>query len=163
MPNRLKSDPWFTSRRGRILDVGCGGGELLAEFKKAGWDTLGLEPFCEESPLAKGLGVEIIKVSFEEAKLAPAQFDIVIMTHVLEHLHEPLTALRKAADVLVPGGMIYVEVPNLDSLSFRVFRSRWAQVDAPRHLSHFTLRTMVKLSGFAGLKLWRKVMVFAKH
>jgi 2-polyprenyl-3-methyl-5-hydroxy-6-metoxy-1,4-benzoquinol methylase len=163
IPGRLESDTYFTERRGRVLDVGTGGGELLLEFHKRGWEVEGLEPFCEPSPPAKEAGLDIKKVPFEKARLPASYFNIILMSHTLEHMHQPLEALRKAASLLVQGGMAYVEVPNFGSLSRRLFESRWAHFEVPRHLHQFTPQTMKLLSGKVGFHLEKTRHVAASH
>jgi 2-polyprenyl-3-methyl-5-hydroxy-6-metoxy-1,4-benzoquinol methylase len=153
IPERLDSDPHFERRCGRVLDVGTGDGQLLVEFQKRGWEAEGLEPFCEPSSQVKELGLEVMNSSFEKANLPAGRYDVVLMSHVLEHMHEPLEALRKAARLLAPGGLAYVEVPNFNSLCRRVFGVRWAHLEVPRHLNQFTSRTIKNLARKAGLHL----------
>jgi SAM-dependent methyltransferase len=153
IPERLDSDVRFKQRRGRVLDVGTGDGQLLVEFQKRGWEAEGLEPFCEPSPQVRELGLKVMNSSFEEAILPAGRYDVVLMSHVLEHMHKPLEALRKVARLLVPGGLAYVEVPNFNSLCRRFFGVRWAHLEVPRHLNQFTPRTIEKLARKASLRL----------
>lgn len=153
IPVRLRRDPYFVRRRGRVLDVGTGGGELLVEFHRHGWEPTGLEPFCEPSPLIKDLGVTIIRTPFKTADLPASHYNVVIFNYVLEHLHDPLDALRKAQRALVPGGMVYVGVQNFDCILRRMLGARWYPLEVPRHMNQFTPRTMSKLARAAGLRL----------
>ena len=113
--------------------------------------------------LAKGLGLDIKKTSFEQAELPAGRYDVVLMSHVLEHVHEPLKMLRKAAELLAPGGMAYVEVPNFDCLLRRIFGSLWAHLEVPRHLNQFTPRTMRMLAKKAGLRVAKVRHVAGSH
>jgi SAM-dependent methyltransferase len=153
IPERLDSDPYFTGRRGRVLDVGTGGGELLVEFHKRGWDATGLEPFCEPSPLVKDPGIEIVRTPFIDADLPPEHYNVVIMNYVFEHLHDPLDALRKASYILAPGGMVYIGVQNFDCFCRRILGPRWFPLEVPRHMNQFTPRVMAKFAQAAGLRL----------
>jgi SAM-dependent methyltransferase len=153
LPESLAGEPRFAGRTCRVLDVGTGGGELLAGFHKLGWETTGIEPYCEPSALAEELGLDIRREPFELAELPASRYDLVLLSHVLEHMHDPLAGLRKAATLLAPGGLAYVEVPNYDSLCRRIFGPRWAHFEAPRHLSQFTPRTVSLLAKAAGLRL----------
>ena len=64
----------------------------------------------------------------------------------LEHVHEPRLAVRAAREVLRPGGLLVVYVPNLGSWSFRTFGEHWFALDLPRHLTHFTPETLGRTS-----------------
>src|SRR5205807_1625269 len=61
---------------------------------------------------------------------------------VLEHVHEPRVLLEAAHHALRPGGWLFASVPNLDSWGFRKFGRSWFPLDPPRHLLHFTPRTL---------------------
>jgi SAM-dependent methyltransferase len=97
------------------------------------------------------LGLPALLGSLPHADLRPRTFDVVTMWHSLEHVHDPMTALREAYRLLAPGGRLLVAVPNIDSLAFRWFGSAWYGLDLPRHLTHFapwTLQLMLERVGF---------------
>jgi SAM-dependent methyltransferase len=134
---------------GRVLDLGCGAGENLETLSKRGWDVFGVEP----SPAVAARVVERLHVSddrivvaaAEQASFAPSTFDLVVMSHVLEHLHEPRDVLRHVHDWLAPGGRLLIRVPNASSLESRIFGRFWFGLDVPRHLAHFTPETLARL------------------
>jgi 2-polyprenyl-3-methyl-5-hydroxy-6-metoxy-1,4-benzoquinol methylase len=73
------------------------------------------------------------------------------MWHSLEHVHDPVATLRSAFQLLVPGGLLLVAVPNVESAPARWFGADWFGLDLPRHLTHFskaTLGEMLAVSGF---------------
>ncbi|MNT33906.1 bifunctional 3-demethylubiquinone-9 3-methyltransferase/ 2-octaprenyl-6-hydroxy phenol methylase [compost metagenome] len=79
------------------------------------------------------------------------RFDVVTMNHVLEHLHDPAAALRKAYDLLQPGGLLWLATPNLASSGHRVFAQDWLHLDPPRHLvlvEADALKQLLKRIGF---------------
>src|SRR5690606_859243 len=89
--------------------------------------------------------------SLPHPQLRPGSFDVVTMWHSLEHVHRPLQILREAFKLLVPGGRLIVATPNIAGWPFRWFRPAWFGLDLPRHLTHFTprtLRTMIECAGF---------------
>jgi len=95
----------------RVLEVGCATGQLLRDFKDAGWSVLGIEPttvFAEYG--SRVHGIEIRPTLFEEAEL-PGRFDLVILSQVLEHVEDPDAVLMRAASLLGPGGRLYISVP----------------------------------------------------
>jgi predicted SAM-dependent methyltransferase len=73
------------------------------------------------------------------------------MWHSLEHVHDPLSILREAYQLLVPQGRLVIAVPNIESWPYRWFGRSWFGLDLPRHLTHFcpgTLRAMLECAGF---------------
>jgi|SRR5687767_10481749 len=104
-------------RRGNILDIGCGRGELLWAAREAGWECVGLDPSPEYVEWArKNFGVEARLGTLEQMKFADASFDAVIMNGVIEHLYEPFNTLTEVLRVLKPNGVFYFDAPNEDGL-----------------------------------------------
>jgi SAM-dependent methyltransferase len=126
-------------RRLRILDAGCGTGLFLKFARDAGHDVHGVE--LSESAVAYGrhvYGLPLETGTIESADLPNAAFDVVTMWHVLEHMVDPVEALRVVERVLKPGGLLLFGVPNIASLEANLFGRRWFSLDAPRHLVHFS-------------------------
>jgi 2-polyprenyl-3-methyl-5-hydroxy-6-metoxy-1,4-benzoquinol methylase len=131
---------------GRVLDIGCGRGLLLAAFRQRGWQTQGTElsePAARYARQVAGVTVEIGRV--EEIGFPANQFDAVTMWHVLEHVHDPRVVLAEANRILKPGGVLLVGVPNFSGLEARFFRDKWFHLDVPRHITHLT-KAMLKSS-----------------
>ena len=134
---------------GALLDVGCATGDFLQMAQANGWRGRGLEVSQAQVEAAREAGVEAeICMDFPAAPLAD-RYDAVTFNHVLEHVPSPRTYLSKAIGLLKPGGVILVAVPNFDSLSRRLFGRYWMHLDLPRHLFHFSPRTLSAL--FASL------------
>ena len=140
---------------GRIHDVGCGKGRFLGAAKAAGWDVLGVE-FAPASAEAarRNFGVDVVVGDFLELRL-DGGFDVVTMWHVLEHLPNPAAALERAAELLRPSGRIVISVPNIDSLQARFGGEEWFHLDLPRHLYHFSPRSLSAIVERAGLRVAR--------
>lgn len=96
-------------------------------------------------------GLDVHHGTLEDAEIPPASCDIVVMWHVLEHLPDPVAALRQIAEIVTPGGLILAAVPNFGSFEARLFSRRWYSLDAPRHLIHFTPDTLRSAASRAGL------------
>jgi hypothetical protein len=90
---------------------------------------------------------------FAEQRIGRARFDAITMWHFLEHDYDPLRSLRHAWSALTPGGLLIVEVPRLDSLSFRLFGSRWPGVQAPQHTALFDKDRLVQIVSSAGFEV----------
>ena len=136
---------------GRILDIGCGKGLLLAGLQKTGWEVFGTELSEVSAQIAGGAGITVYNLPVEECPFEPESFDVVTLYHSLEHMINPQETLKAVHGLLRPGGFLVVEVPNIGSWYARVFNTAWFHLDVPRHLYHFnrhTLRRMLEACGF---------------
>jgi SAM-dependent methyltransferase len=139
----------------RLLDVGCGTGVYLEAMAKRGWSVHGVEP----DAVAAARAVErlqpppgrIVVGRIEDSDFPREEFDLVTMAHVLEHLHEPRKVLESIHQLLRPGGLVRLWLPNFESIERRIFGKSWFGLDVPRHLYHFdpqTITALLKVSGF---------------
>ncbi len=141
---------------GSILDVGCGTGEFLLEMKRAGWRTFGLEPSEQASTFARRLLEDQVytgPISERSLEVLSPEWDVITLWHVLEHLHEPLGALRLLQRRLKPDGLLLVAVPNVGSYDAGVYGPDWIALDPPRHLYHFTPTTMQSVLNQCGFRI----------
>jgi len=132
--------------QGRALDVGCGRGELVAALRRAGIDAHGIDPseHAVRNAVPGAIGhVELGLV--ETAAVGQEEVDLVILSHVLEHCHDPGGLLLHVRRMLRPGGYLYVEVPNALSWEARALGQYWGGWDVPRHCYHFSPETLVRL------------------
>ncbi|MEA3416270.1 MAG: class I SAM-dependent methyltransferase [Thermodesulfobacteriota bacterium] len=141
----------FGGTPGRILDIGCGKGLLLAGLRKKGWKVFGTELSEVSAQIAGTAGITVYNLPVEECPFEPESFDVATLYHSLEHMTNPLKTLRAVHGLLRPGGSLVVEVPNIGSWYAKAFGTAWFHLDAPRHLYHFnrhTLRRMLEACGF---------------
>ena len=139
---------------GRLLDVGCGTGDLAAVFMRHGWQASGIEPSEQAAQFAREAGIDAVNGTLADAPWEDGHFDAIVFNHSLEHIDKPAEALAEAARLLRPGGLLAVAVPNFGSWHRRLFGSAWFQLDLPRHLQHFdrdSLGGLVKRSGMQPL------------
>lgn len=97
---------------GTVLDVGCGSGEGLEVARRRGWKGIGLEPVEASAARARARGLDVRTCSLTDAGLPRASFDVVVASHVLEHMVDPVKFLAELAHHARPGGLVAVEVPN---------------------------------------------------
>ncbi|HEU0010786.1 MAG TPA: class I SAM-dependent methyltransferase [Verrucomicrobiae bacterium] len=146
---------------GRVLDVGCGRGLLLRAFRERRWKVDGTE--LSESAAAFARDALKIPVTVAPAASLPwpdRTFDAVSMWHVLEHVPDPRAALREAARVLQPDGVLFAGAPNFGSPEARWARDKWFHLDVPRHLTHLTQASLSSALTSAGFEV-RRVSFFA--
>jgi SAM-dependent methyltransferase len=134
-----------------VLDVGCAVGSFLQRIRTSSGATVVGVDFKDLSAHPSLHGVEFHRSLFYEALLADQRFDLVTMWHFLEHDYDPPRSLQTAMRVLKPGGTLVVEVPRLDSRTFRWFGDRWPGLQAPQHtvlLDREHLLALVRHAGF---------------
>jgi len=141
--------------RGRLLDVGCGSGELLEALRDDGWRVRGVEPSTRSAEIARTQrGLDVQTAAFDDAALPESSCDVVVLAAVLEHLHDPLAALTRARRLLTPGGLVAVLfLPRFDAPQARLFGPRWIGLDLPRHLYQFETRTFAAAAKAAELRV----------
>jgi SAM-dependent methyltransferase len=129
-------------RPGRLLDVGCGDGELDGLLIESGWSVVGVEPSAAACRLARERGVDAREGTLGTVELEPLGFDAVLFNHSLEHFDHPGAALSRAACALRPGGVMLISAPNFDCRARRRFGADWFHLDLPRHRVHFGERSL---------------------
>ena len=153
---RFGGIPAFINK-GKLLDVGCGDGLFINELKGLGWLVYGLEIDQETVKRVQGSGLEVRCGRFEDFDFKSQKYDVVRLWHVLEHFKNPNFNLRKISSILKPGGQIILGIPNVNSLYSKIFKQDWSGFDVPRHLYHFSSRTIKKIlveCGYSDIKIY---------
>jgi SAM-dependent methyltransferase len=140
---------------GKILEVGCGDGSLLVIMKAHGWDASGTDISSVAVKLSqKKIGKnKVIKGYLKNANFDSVSFDAICLRHVLEHLENPLEDLQEINRILKNNGILCLIVPNIESISFRMFGENWFHLDIPRHCYHYSFNTLRLLASKAGFEL----------
>lgn len=146
--------PWVG--QGRLLDVGCGHGVNAALLAQQGWQVYGLD--LSQTAVAHArqlLGERVETGDLLTVKYGARAFDVVLMSHSLEHMYHLSAVLAEARRILDEEGLLVIAVPNADSLEARLFGRWWVNWDPPRHLYHFTRTTLRRLLERAGFRVIR--------
>jgi len=139
-------------RRGSLLDVGSGTGEVLLAARGRGWRTQGVEPERTAAAMAAGRGLDVVVAQLEDSQLPERSFDVVSAFHVLEHIPDSRAFLSTMARWARPGGFVAVEVPNWRSVQRRRLREGWSNLRPREHLVHFTPATLRGAFRAAGIE-----------
>lgn len=160
---QLRNFEKLIGRKGSVLDVGCGNGSFLEYAKRNGWETSGAD--IRLSPETANLTCPLFEGRLTEIDFGSAHFDVIRFNHVIEHLQNPLIELARCRELLNPGGLVFVGVPNLAGVSPRIKnlqsrlglkKKRWRHYAATHHLYFFTpatLRRMIDKAGFV-VRFW---------
>jgi SAM-dependent methyltransferase len=135
----------------QVLDVGCAVGTFLDHLHRTSGARVTGVDFKDLSSAATMRNVEFHCGLFYDAALAADRFDLVTMWHFLEHDYDPMRSLATSRRVLNRDGTLIIEVPRLDSRTFRWFGDRWPGLQAPQHTVLYdrdTLLRAVRKSGF---------------
>ncbi|MDH5781981.1 MAG: class I SAM-dependent methyltransferase, partial [Dehalococcoidia bacterium] len=142
---------------GRILDVGCGRGRMLDEFKRRGWETFGTELSEQAAGAAREeFGLNVRSIPLEDWGFEDKFFDAITLWHVLEHLPDPRGTLREVSRILKDDGLLVVSTPNFDSFQAKVSKEKWFHLDVPRHYYHFSTGTLTQMLESVGFRVWRQ-------
>ena len=143
--------------RGKLLEIGSFLGLFLERIRAAGWQVVGLEPYMPVADYSRAkYGLEIIEGVLPNAALPAAHFDAAMMMHVIEHLPDPAENLRELRRVLKPGGVLTVETPRFNSLSFKLLGRRERSIqNCPGHIFFFTEQTLRQMLEQNGFKVFR--------
>jgi SAM-dependent methyltransferase len=139
-------------RPGALLDVGCSSGPFLRTLRDGPWKLYGLEISPDEAKTAEASsGAEVFVGTVLDAPFPDESFEVITACHFLEHAHELREVVRTMWRWLKPGGILYIQVPNIESFESYIFKSYWYGLELPRHLWHFSpasLRELLRPAGF---------------
>ncbi|WP_275547208.1 class I SAM-dependent methyltransferase [Pseudomonas sp. Marseille-Q0931] len=165
-PWRLKLDYYgrhLTRSRaekpGRLLDIGCGNGAFLSRAIDMGWQVQGCEIDPKAVATCRSIGIDATEGDAFHPSLLEQSFDVITMSHVLEHVTDQPQLLQRAYNLLRPGGMLWLALPNPESIGLRVSGSAWHALHPPYHLcipSQAILLSWLKEKGFSDIRFLRR-------
>ena len=146
----------YLPNRGILLDFGTYCGIFLKVAKERGWEAYGLEPLPGPGIFARSRGLNVFTGTLDGGKFPPEnfpeRFDVITASQVFEHLVNPVATLAALKPLIQPGGLIVLDVPNIDSIFVRSLGKR-SRIFQPDHLSFFNRRTLTKLATDQGFKV----------
>ncbi len=146
-----------------LLDVGCGSGEFLTQARQLGWTTTGVEFDPQAAEVARRDGNEVFVGTLEQAEFRNEQFDVITLSHVIEHLPHPNVTLSECNRIMKPGGVLWVATPNASSSGSRKYGRYWRGLEPPRHLIVFDaaeLQRAFQRAGFRDVRLFAGDITF---
>ncbi|MDA3896726.1 MAG: class I SAM-dependent methyltransferase [Desulfobacteraceae bacterium] len=151
-----RSVMWLSAHPGgKLLDIGCGNGVFLFNMQKHGWNVYGVEtdPKAVQNARKKFNLEKIHLGTLEDAGLTDATFDAITMNHVIEHMLDPIDAIKNCFRLLKPGGVLVIATPNAESIGAMHFKSLWRGWEPPRHIHIFSPRSLSLVAEQAGFHI----------
>jgi SAM-dependent methyltransferase len=140
----LERDLRARSAQGRVLDIGCATGALLEKLRDRGWAVSGVEISPAAEYARKERSLDVRSLPLEENRFPSASFDLVLASHLIEHLNDPASFVREVHRILVPGGRFIVTTPNISGFQAGLFRNHWRSAIFD-HLYLFSIKTLSRL------------------
>lgn len=140
-----KKESWlreFTKKDFEVLDVGAGTGSFVKFLRSKGWVASGTEPNGKARGLAKDKDVDLYATLDE---ISGKKYGILTLWHVLEHFEDLDKGIEKLLDLIREDGTLFIAVPNFKSHDAIYYREFWAGYDVPRHLWHFSRKSVDKI------------------
>jgi len=125
-----------------LLDIGSASGFFLESAKEKGWEVLGIELSPPAIEFSRSRGLDILEETFDEIDFGSRKFTVITMFDVLEHLPNPATTIHKIKNLLNPGGLLYLYIPNWNSASRLILGTKAHFIWPTHHLTYFTPKTI---------------------
>lgn len=148
----------------RLLDIGCGDGNFLKIANELGYAAEGLEFDAQAVAAARRSGLNVHHGGLPQTGLATGEWDVITLSQVIEHVHDPLASLREMARLLRSDGTLWLATPNVDAPGHTRFGPHWRGLEPPRHLALFSshaLRRCLEQAGFEDIRFRRQGPVSA--
>ena len=130
---------------GKFLDIGCGNGSRLLKMRNLGWQVTGVELNKKAFNECVNHNLNVFNSTLENTKFEDNSFDVVYMSHLVEHLANPCEIFEIVNNILKPNGLLYIKTPNRNSLGRKIFGKYWYANDIPRHLFLFSKTSLVNV------------------
>ncbi|NMF88458.1 class I SAM-dependent methyltransferase [Aromatoleum petrolei] len=135
---------------GALLDVGCGNGQFLSMAREMGWNAEGVDFDECAVNAARSAGLQVRLGGIELFDGERERYDVITLSHVIEHIHDPIDLLGRIHRLLKPGGILWLETPNLSSAGHRLYGPNWRGLEPPRHLVLFNATSLCSVLYKAG-------------
>jgi SAM-dependent methyltransferase len=130
---------------GRILDIGCGTGWLLYQYKQKGWQVAGVEPSPKAAEIGNKQGLNIFNGTLLDTSYQNNEFDYIHSNHSFEHIYNPNEVLKEVHRILKPNGKILIGIPNIGGINAKIARKYWYYLGAPVHTFNYSPKNITQL------------------
>lgn len=126
----------------KVLDIGCGNGWVLNQYRQKGWSVFGVEPGMAAAEAGNKAGLNIFHGTLLQAKFNANEFDLILTNHSFEHIYNPNEVLLEVFRILKPDGKIVMGIPNYSGLNRRITGKYWYFLGAPVHTFNYSVNNI---------------------
>lgn len=130
---------------GKLLEIGCGNGQMLRKMNVIGWDVEGIDFDPAAVRMAKDNGVKVSLGDLLDQNFPSDTFDAIVMSHVVEHVYDPKILITECLRIMKKGATLLMITPNSTSLGHIIYKNNWRGLEPPRHIHLFNLKSARKL------------------
>lgn len=144
---------------GKLLDIGCGNGSFVQRAKDMGWQAQGCEIDPKAIKTCHALGLNVLQGNAFHPELKPNSFDVITLSHVIEHVADQKSLLSRIYELLKPDGVLWLAAPNPNSIGLKIFQANWSEFHPPCHLSIPSIKileNMLKDCNFSQIEKLRR-------
>jgi SAM-dependent methyltransferase len=154
LPGPAAGKPPASAAAPLVLDLGCATGALLCRLRERGWRVQGVEISPSAAYCRETRGLDVSSLPLEDNHFSGSSFDLVLASHLIEHLNDPSSFVREVYRILKTGGRFFVTTPNIAGFQARIFGSRWRSAIFD-HLYLFSVKTLSRLLEQNGFRVER--------
>jgi len=151
--NHLWWMPPYSEKQKSFIDIGCGSGKVVKLLKGLGYDAYGTDVSSYGGEVGQEEDLKIIVGDFLEADIPQKHFDYLYTRHALEHINEPNKTFEKLTGLLSDDGVGFISVPNVDSITSKIFGRYWYFLGAPLHVVNYTPKSISKILEKNGMQV----------
>lgn len=140
------------SKRGKLLDIGCGPGLFLEVAKENGWSVYGTELSKWAYEYARKNGLNVYNKELDKCNLKEGEFDVITLWDVIEHVTDPSKILKQVNRILKKGGLLVIDTPNVDSFFAKLRGRKWGDF-VRMHIYYFSPKSIEKILKKNGFKI----------
>ncbi len=141
-----------STENNKLLDIGCGNGDLISRLQQKGWDTEGTEIDSKSVELCIERNLKVRQGEVTEMNLVNNSYDVITINHVIEHHYDPRLLVSRSFELLKNKGRLIVVTPNTGGLSFRFFGTSWFALQPPGHLNLFNSGNLMRMATEQGFR-----------
>ncbi len=131
---------------GQLLEVGCGNGATLLGMQELGWNVEGVDFDINSVRNARSKGLTVHHGDLMGQQYQDNTFDAIVMSHVIEHVPDPLRLFQECYRIIKRGGQLVVLTPNVKSFGHWIYGADWRGLEPPRHLHIFNSSSLSRLA-----------------